>query len=62
MIKTTTLSQKKSTAKAKKAKKISVVADEFGPSAFTIHNILSYSKALQVINLKTTTTVLGVMN
>jgi hypothetical protein len=62
MIKTTTLSQKKSTSKAKKAKKISVVSDEFGPSDFTIQNILNYSKALQVINLTTAATVLGVMN
>lgn len=62
MIKTTTLSQKKSTSKAKKAKKISVVSDEFGPSDFTVQNILNYSKALQVINLTTTATVLGVMN
>ena len=62
MIKTTTLSQKKSTAKAQKAKKISVVADDFGPSDFTIQNILNYSKALQVINLTTAATVLGVMN
>ena len=62
MIKTTTLSQKKSTSKAKKAKKISVVSDEFGPSDFTIQNILNYSKALQVINLSTAAAVMGVMN
>ena len=62
MIKTTTLSQKKSTSKAKKVKKISVVSDEFGPSDFTIQNILNYSKALQIINLTTSSTVLGVMN
>jgi hypothetical protein len=62
MIKTTTLSQKKSTSKAKKAKKISVVSDEFGPSDFTIQNILNYSKALQVVHLTTAATVLGVMN
>lgn len=62
MIKTTTLSQKKSTSKAKKAKKISVVSDDFGPSDFTIQNILNYSKALQVINLTTAASVLGVMN
>ena len=62
MIKTTTLSQKKSTAKAKKARKINVVEDDFGPSDFTIQNILNYSKALQVINLTTAATVMGVMN
>ena len=62
MIKTTTLSQKKVSVKAKKAKKISVVADDFGPSDFTIQNILNYSKALQVINLTTAATVMGVMN
>ena len=59
MIKTTTLSQKKST---KKAKKITVVSDDFNPSDFTVQNILNYSKALQVINLTTATAVLGVMN
>ena len=59
MIKTTTLSQKKST---KKAKKITVISDDLDPSDFTVQNILNYSKALQVINLTTATAVLGVMN
>lgn len=63
MIKTTTLSQKKSSSKTKKAKKINVIADDdFGPSDFTIQNILNYSKALQVIKLSTAQPVLGVMN
>ena len=62
MIKTTTLSQKKSTSKAKKAKKISVVSDELGPSDFTIQNILNYSKALQVVHLTAAAAVLRVMN
>lgn len=63
MIKTTTLSQKKSSAKTKKAKKINVVTDDdFGPSDFTIQNILNYSKALQVIKLSTAKPVLNVMN
>ncbi|HEX7414715.1 MAG TPA: hypothetical protein VF411_11795 [Bacteroidia bacterium] len=62
MIKTSTLSQKKSCLKTKKAKKINAVTDDFGPSDFTIQNILNYSKALQVINLTTAATVFGVMN
>ena len=63
MIKTTTLSQKTSRVKTKKAKKINVVADNnFGPSDFTIQNILNYSKALQVIKLSTAQPVFGVMN
>ncbi|HXU28519.1 MAG TPA: hypothetical protein VN698_14910 [Bacteroidia bacterium] len=64
MIKTTTLSQeKKSSVKTKKAKKINVVTDDdFGPSDFTIQNILNYSKALQVIKLSTAQPVFGVMN
>jgi ATP-dependent Clp protease adapter protein ClpS len=63
MIKTTTtLSRKKTAVKTKKAKKIHVISDDFGPSDFTIQNILNYSKALQVINLTTAATVLGVMN
>jgi hypothetical protein len=63
MIKTTTLSQKTSRTKTKKAEKINVVADDdFGPSDFTIQNILNYSKALQVIKLATAQPVLGVMN
>ena len=63
MIKTTTLSQKTSRVKTKKAKKINVVTDDnFGPSDFTIQNILNYSKALQVIKLSTAQPVFGVMN
>jgi hypothetical protein len=63
MIKTTTLSQKTSRVKTKKAKKINVVADNnFGPSDFTIQNILNYSKALQVLKLSTAQPVFGVMN
>ena len=62
MIKTSTLRQKKSTSKTRKVKKVTVVAEEFGPSDFTIQNILNYSKAMQVINLTTTATALGVMN
>ena len=62
MIKTITLSQKKASPKGKKEKKISVAADEFEPSDFTVQNILNYSKALQVINLTTAATILGVMN
>ena len=63
MIKTTTLSQEKSRVKTKKAKKINVVADDdFGPSDFTIQNILNYSKALQVIKLSTAQPVFGMMN
>ncbi|MHB8260000.1 MAG: hypothetical protein ACYDCN_05150 [Bacteroidia bacterium] len=62
MIKTSTLSQKKSYLKTKKAEKINVVTEDFGPSDFTIQNILNYSKALQVINLTTAATVFGVMN
>lgn len=63
MIKTTTLSQKKSPVKTKKAKKVNVVAnDDFGPSDFTIQNILNYSKSLQVIKLSTAEPVFGVMN
>lgn len=63
MIKTTTLSQEKSRVKTKKAKKINVVIDDdFGPSDFTIQNILNYSKALQVIKLSTAQPVFGVMN
>ena len=63
MIKTTTLSQKTSRVKTKKAKKINIVTDDnFGPSDFTIQNILNYSKALQVIKLATAQPVFGVMN
>ncbi len=63
MIKTTTLSQKTSRVKTKKAKKINVVTDDnFGPSDFTVQNILNYSKALQVIKLSTAQPVFGVMN
>ena len=63
MIKTTTLSQEKSRVKTKKAKKINVVTDDnFGPSDFTIQNILNYSKALQVIKLSTAQPFFGVMN
>ena len=64
MIKTTTTlsSKKTSSVKAKKAKKINAITEDFGPSDFTIQNILNYSKALQVINLTTAATVLSVMN
>ena len=64
MIKTTTTLSRKTTpaVKTKKGKKIHVINDDFGPSDFTIQNILNYSKALQVINITTAATVLGVMN
>jgi hypothetical protein len=63
MIKTTTLSQKTSSSKTKKAKKIDAEADsDSGPSDFTIQNILNYSKALQVIKLTTAKPVFSVMN
>lgn len=62
MDKITTLKQESSLPETKKTKKLSVIAKEFGPSEFTIQNILNYSKALQVIQVSGTATVLGVMN
>ena len=62
MIKTTTLIEKTSRTKTKKTKKISVLADDFGPSDFTIQNILNYSKSLQVIPLVNTETAFAVMS
>lgn len=65
MIKTTTLSlQSTSSLKTqpKAEKKIKSTAKEFGPSEFTIQNILNYSKALQVMSPSQTETVFGVMN
>jgi len=62
MDKITTLKQESSLPKTKKLKKLSVIAKEFGPSEFTIQNILNYSKVLQVIQVSGTATVLGVMN
>lgn len=62
MIKTTTLSQKTSLLKTKKATENSLVPNDLGPSDFTIQNILNYSKALKVINLTTAATVFSVMN
>ena len=62
MNKTTTLKQESSLPGIKKNAKLNVVAKEFGPSEFTIQNILNYSKALQVMQVSTTATVLGVMN
>lgn len=62
MIKTSTLPQKTS-LKTKKAKSEEVIPGDFGPSDFTIQNILNYSKALQVINLnEKRATIFGVMN
>ncbi|MBS1647236.1 MAG: hypothetical protein JST67_07840 [Bacteroidetes bacterium] len=62
MIKTTTLTESTSRHKTKKAKKISVLADDFGPSHFTIQTILNYSKSLQVIRLSHTEPFLGTKN
>lgn len=65
MIKTTTLllSQTSSLAPSPKAeKKVRGKAKEFGPSEFTIQNILNYSKALQVMSPAHTETVFGVLN
>ena len=61
MDKTTTLKQESSLPEIKNAK-LNVTAKKFGPSEFTIQNILNYSKALQVIQVSGTATVLGVMN
>ncbi len=64
MIKTTTLSlsQSSSLKTQPKAEKIKQVAKEFGPSEFTIQNILNYSKALEVMSPSQTEPVFGVMN
>ena len=63
MIKTTTLPQKTSSLKPKKTKSQEVISDDFGPSDFTIQNILNYSKALQVIHLgEKRAAIFGVMN
>lgn len=63
MDKTTTLKQESSLPEIKaNAKLKNVIAKKFGPSEFTIQNILNYSKALQVIQVSNTETVLGVMN
>ena len=62
MIKTTTLSSKKSSLKSKKAKKIDVLSDNFGPSDFTIQNLLNYSKALEVVKLTGVPVMYGLMN
>jgi hypothetical protein len=62
MDKTTTLNQESSLPETKKNAKLSVIAKKFGPSEFTIQNILNYSKALQVIQVSGTATVFGVMN
>ena len=62
MIKTSTLPQKTS-LKPKKTKSQEVIPDDFGPSDFTIQNILNYSKALQVIHLgEKRAAIFGVMN
>ena len=65
MIKTTTLllnqlSSQTTTPQAEK--KVRGKAKEFGPSDFTIQNILNYSKALQVMSPAQTEIVFGVMN
>ncbi len=63
MTKTSTLSQKTSSLNPLKAKQTAAVTDDFGPSDFTIQNILNYSKALQVISLgKKRTALFSVMN
>jgi hypothetical protein len=63
MAKTTTLKQESLLPETKKNAKLkNVIAKEFGPCEFTIQNILNYSKALQVIQVSNTATVLGVMN
>ena len=62
MIKTTTLTEKTSRKTTKRTKKISILSDDFGPSEFTIQNILNYSKALQVVALSNTEPLFGVMN
>jgi hypothetical protein len=63
MDKTTTLKQEFSLPEIKPSAKLKkVIAKEFGPSEFTIQNILNYSKALQVMQVSNTATVLGVMN
>jgi len=63
MGKTTTLKQESSLPEIKKNAKLkNVIAKQFGPSEFTIQNILNYSKALQVIQVSNTSDVLGVMN
>ncbi|MEO8759819.1 MAG: hypothetical protein ABI388_02175 [Bacteroidia bacterium] len=51
MIKTSTLNQNTSSLKTKQTKQTEAATDDFGPSDFTIQNILNYSKALQVISL-----------
>jgi len=65
MIKTTTLSFSQSSSQVtspQAEKKIKSTAKEFGPSEFTIQNILNYSKALQVMSPSQTEIVFGVMN
>lgn len=65
MIKTTTpfVNTEKAAATPVPAEKdISRKAAEFGPSDFTIQNILNYSKALQVIKTAQNEPVFGVMN
>ena len=62
MIKTTTLSISQPSPQPKKLKKVKSTAKEFGPSEFTIQNILNYSKALQVMSPAQTEIVFGVMN
>ena len=65
MIKTTTLSLSHSsslTTQPEAEKKVRSIAKEFGPSEFTIQNILNYSKALQVMSPANTEPVFGVMN
>jgi len=63
MIKTSTLSQKTASLNPKKVNKTGTIPDDFGPSDFTIQNILNYSKALQVISLgEKRAAIFGVMN
>lgn len=59
MVKTTTLTESLIPA-AKKIERVN--KKEFGPSEFTIQNILNYSKALQVVKLSGAATAFGVLN
>ena len=61
MDKTTTLKQESSLPEIKNVK-LTVKAKIFGPSEFTIQNTLNYSKALQVMQVSNTDTMLSVMN
>lgn len=63
MDKTTTLKEEFTLPEIKADVKLKkMMAKEFGPSEFTIQNILNYSKALQVMHVSNTSKVMGVMN